>query len=249
MRRLRRAGRDRRGRRALRHACRCPSSPRPRSRSPATASRSTTRRRCCGTCWRRSPSRRRSRARATASTAACRARATWCATPTSPTAIERLAADGAAPFYTGDIGAAVSDWVARARRDADARGPRGVRDDPARAGPRPLPRPRGAHQPAAERRRPADRVRARAARTRRRPAGRGRDRGRDGGRAGRAHAGLPRTPRTSRASCETFMALAARLDHPRLGARRRRLGVRGHDHQRRGLGDRRARAPASTSTT
>ena len=26
-------------------------------------------------------------------------------------AIERLAADGAAPFYTGDIGAAVSDWV------------------------------------------------------------------------------------------------------------------------------------------
>ena len=32
--------------------------------------------------------------------------------------------------------------------------------------------------------------------------------------------------------------LAARLDHSRLGARRRRLGVLGDDHERRGLGDR-----------
>ena len=60
----------------------------------------------------------------------------------------------------------------------------------------------------------------------------------------------PRRPsarrRSSRAShepgfLETFMALAPRLDDARLGARRRRLGLRGHDHQRRGLGDRRPR--------
>ena len=136
----------------------------------------------------------------------------------------------------------------RARRHAGARGPGGVRDDPARPRPRPLPRPRGAHQPAAERGRAADRLRARAARARRRQARRGRARGRDGGRPGRAHAGLPRAPARPRVPAELH-GLAAGLDDPRQRARRRRLGVRGHDHQRRGLGARGARAPASTSTT
>ena len=129
---------------------------------------------------------------------------------------------------------------ARARRDADARGPRRVRGDRPRPDPRPLPRPRGADEPAAERGRRADRLRARAAGARRRPARRGRAGGRDGGRAGRAHRRLPRGPRRARLP-GSLHVLAARLDHPHLGDGRRRLGVQRHHHQRRGLGDRRAR--------
>ncbi len=120
VRRLRRARGDRRGRRALRQHAADASSPRPRSRSRATGSRSTATRRSCGTCWRRSRWRRRSPARATASTGACRVEGDIVRDPELADGIERLARDGAAPFYTGDIGAAVSDWVDRARRDADA---------------------------------------------------------------------------------------------------------------------------------
>ena len=62
--------------------------------------------------------------------AACRARATCSATPSSADTLERLAAEGAAPFYAGDIARRRSRWVARARRHADARGPRRLRGDP-----------------------------------------------------------------------------------------------------------------------
>ena len=115
----------------------------------------------------RSRSPRRSPARAIASAGACRARARCVRDPELADAIERLAADGAAPFYGGDIGRAVSEWVTERGGTLTPRRSRRVRDGPARAGARPLPRPRGAHQPAAERRRAADRVRAGAARARR----------------------------------------------------------------------------------
>ena len=194
-----------------------------------------------GRCWRRSRWPRRSRARATASTAACRARATCVRDPELADAIERLAADGAAPFYTGDIGGAVSDWVAarggtltRADLAAYATVPR----EPVRVryhGREVLTNPppsaggmliayalalleRGA---GAARRAPSSSTAMEAAQAERTPAfleGLGRAR-------------LP----------GGVHGLAARLDDARLGARRRRLGVRGHDDQRRGLGDRRPR--------
>ena len=71
---------------------------------------------------------------------------------------------------------------------------------------------------------------------------------RDGGRAGRAHAGVPR--RARRAGLPGAVhGQPARLDDAHLGARRRRLGVRGDVHQRRGLRASSCPAPASTSTT
>ena len=62
----------------------------------------------------------------------------------------------------------------RARRHADPRRPGRLRGRAARAGAGPLPRPRGAHQPAAERGRHAARLRARAAAALVGPARRGR---------------------------------------------------------------------------
>ncbi len=62
------------------------------------------------------------------------------------------------------IGGAGERLRARARRPAHARGPRVVPGRRARAGPRPLPRPRRAHEPAAVVRRHPDRVLARPAR-------------------------------------------------------------------------------------
>ena len=56
--------------------------------------------------------------------------------PTLADALERLAAEGPAPFYTGDVAAAVCDVGRRARRAAHARRPRRVRDRRARPGPR-----------------------------------------------------------------------------------------------------------------
>jgi gamma-glutamyltranspeptidase/glutathione hydrolase len=145
-----------------------------------------------------------------------------------------LGAEGAAPFYTGDIAARSSRLGARARRHADARGPRrlrGVPREPVRVA---LPRPRGAHQPAAV---AGGILIAYALALLERAAGppAARARRRDGGRAGRAHAGVPRGPRRARLP-RALHGLAARLDHAHLGARRRRLGVRGDVHQRRGLG-------------
>ena len=48
--------------------------------------------------------------------------------------LERLGAEGARPFYDGDIAAAVAELMAAQRRAADARGPRRLRDGRARAG-------------------------------------------------------------------------------------------------------------------
>ena len=102
-----------------------------------------------------------------------------------------------------------------------------------------LPRPRRAHQPAAERGRHAARLRARAARARA-PARRTRSRSC----AAMERAQDERTPefldraRPSPAS-STLHGQPARLDHAHLGARRRRLGVLGDVHERRGLGHRR----------
>ena len=51
---------------------------------------------------------------------------------------------------------------------------------------------------------------------------------------------LPHRPRRARLP-RALHGQPARLDHAHLGARRRRLGVLGHVHERRGLGHRRAR--------
>ena len=91
--------------------------------------------------------------------------------PALAASLERLGADGAQPFYEGDIGAAISRPRVRARRHAHHRRPGGVPRRAARPGARPLPRPRGADQPAAERRRHAARLRAGPARAHGRPAG------------------------------------------------------------------------------
>ena len=64
----------------------------------------------------------------------------------------------------------------------------------------------------------------------------------------RAHAGVPRRPRGAGLR-RALPGLAAGLDDPHRGARRRRLGLHGDLLQRRVLGRGRARAPASTSTT
>ena len=42
-------------------------------------------------------------------------------------ALERLGAEGSAPFYTGDIAAAIVDWLSGAGGAADGRGPRRLR--------------------------------------------------------------------------------------------------------------------------
>ena len=166
----------------------------PRSRSRATASRSTRRRATCGRCSGRSRS---------ATPESCER---YCIDGRVPRAgevvrdpdlaegIERLAADGAAPFYTGDIGAAISDWVTSrggmlTRADLAAyetvpRDPVHVRYHGREVLTNPPPSAggiliayalalleRGSGPPAAHR-----------------------DRGRDGGGPGRAHAGVPRGP-------------------------------------------------------
>ena len=127
----------------------------------------------------------------------------------------------------------------RARRHADARRPRRLRDRRARARPRRLPRPDGADQPAAERGRHPARVRARPARACAGAALGRRDRRRDGVRPGRAHAGVPRRPLGPRLP-RALQREPAGSDDAHLGGGRRRLGLRGDLHERRGL--RRGRA-------
>ena len=109
--------------------------------------------------------------------------------------------------------------------------------DAARPGARPLPRARGADQPAAERRRHAARLRAGPARAHARPA-----------RSGALvdvmeKAQAERTPEflerlAEPGFLERFMAGRLGSHHAHLGARRRRLGVQRHVHERRGLGRR-----------
>ena len=239
VRRLRRPGRGSRRRPRASGACRCPTWPRPRSRRARGRRGQPPRRRCCGTCWARSRSPRRSRARATARRPRRRARATCVRDPDLADAIERLAAEGAAPFYTGDIGGGGVGLGARARRDAHARPtshayatlarePVHVRYHGREVLTNPPPSAGGL----------LDRLRARPARARRRQA---RTRAalvdRDGGRAGASAPTPSSTTCTSPASWRRSW-LAPRLHDARLGAGRRRLGVQRHDHQRRGLGHR-----------
>ena len=225
-------------------ACRSPSWPRPRAalardgRRGQRASRPTVRDLLAPIA--RGHARRR--ARATASAGRVPREGDVLRDPELADALERLAAEGAAPFYTGDIAAArvATGWSSAAARSR-ATDLAAYEVIAARAGAGPLPRPRGADQPAAERRRDPDRLRARAARARARAARR---------RRRSSPRWRPRRPSARRRSStgsrepgflERVHGLAARLDHARLGARRRRLGVRGDDHQRRGLGRRRAR--------
>ena len=62
----------------------------------------------------------------------------------------------------------------------------------------------------------------------------------DGARPGRAHARVPHRARRARLP-RSLHGQPARRHHPHLGDRRRRLGVLGHVHQRRGVGRGRAR--------
>ena len=123
-----------------------------------------------------------------------------------------------------------------------------------------LPRPRGAHQPAAVLGRDPDRLRARAARARRRRPDVEDDRRGDGGGAGGAHRGVPRRPLRGRASPSGRCPVArparagaiaddARLDHPHHRRRRRGALRQRHLLERHRLGADRARAPGCTSTT
>ena len=143
-------------------------------------------------------------------------------------ALERFGAEGAEPFYRGEVAAALSDFVVADGGTLGPRRPRRLRGDRAQADPRPVPRHRGADQPAALLGRDPDRLLprpARAARRAQRPRAAGRGDGRrqpaarprvrrsalrggDGGRLPRP--GRPR-PRRRR---------PARLDHPHLGPRR-----------------------------
>ena len=161
--------------------------------------------------------------------------------PAQADALERLGAEGAAPFYEGDIGAAISDRVCELGGTLTRADLAAYRGRAARAGARPLPRPRRAHQPAAERGRHAARLRAGAARAR--PRGRP-SRSRSCRRWSARRPSARRSSSTGLAEpgfLERFMASRLGLDDPHLGARRRRLGVLGHVHERRGLGHRRAR--------
>ncbi len=155
-------------------------------------------------------------------------------------ALERLGEEGAAPFYSGDIASVVSDRVLElggaltmddlASYEAEPREPVRVR----------YRGPRRGHEPAAERGRHAARLRARLAGTRGGRAGGGGARGGDGARPVRTHAGVPERARLARVP-RALHGLTAGLHDPHLGARRRRLGVLGDVHERRGLRDRRAR--------
>ena len=180
--------------------------------------------------------------RVRAATAARCARATSSARGELADTIERFGAEGAAPFYTGDLADAVVDWVGAGggqltRADLAAYEP--VAREPVRATYRGRD---GADQPAA--RRPAGRswrwpwrawTSARPARRRRSTSSRSWRRPRRCARpafVGRARrAGLRRPPARR----------APGLDDAHLGPRRRRPRVLGDVHQRRGLGPRRAR--------
>ena len=116
----------------------------------------------------------------------------------------------------GDVAAAIVELAGRAGRAADRGGPGRLRGRRPRAGARRLPRPRGAHQPAAVGGRDPDRPRARACSTREPgPPDRRADRRGDGAHAERADAGVPRRPRRPASSCGAFLARrAARARRP-----------------------------------
>ena len=158
------------------------------------------------------------------------ARATSSASRELAEALERFGAEGAEPFYRGEVAAALSDFVVEHGGTLGPRRPCRLRGDRAPADRARLPRHRGADQPAAVLGRDPDRLLPRPARAarraqraraagrgdgrRQRPARRGVRRGalRGGDGGGSARPGRPR-PRGRR---------PARLDHPHLGPRRRR---------------------------
>ena len=237
------AGRDLRRRPSASARCRSPSWRRPAAalardgRRASTPSRPT-----CSRSSRRSP-RYTPEARALLHArrpAAARGRGA-CATRSSPTRSSGSAPRAPAPFYTGDVAAAVVGLGRRARRHAHARGPRRLRRA-SRASP-------CASATAAARCSPTRR-RAPAAccsptRSRCSTARPGRRR-RSALVAAMERAQDERTPAFLEGLAEPGFLDAlhgqpARLDDAHLGARRRRLGLLGHVHQRRGLGRRRAR--------
>ena len=137
---------------------------------PARASRCCRCRPSCSRCWSRSSAPRPSARRSTRPRAAAARRARRSACPSSGDLLERLGAEGPGFLYEGDVAAAVSEWVLERGGLLTPRGPGGyevVEREPARCA---LPRPRGAHQPAAVVRRHPDRRRARDARAARAPA-------------------------------------------------------------------------------
>ena len=160
--------------------------------------------------------------------------------PEMADSLERLGAEGAAPFYSGDIGAAISDRVCRlggtltredlAAYEAVPREPVRVRYHGREVLTNPPPSAGGTLLAYA--------LALLAARVR--SARRGGARGGDGARPGRAHARVPDRPRRARLP-RPLHGQPARLDNAHLGDRRRRLGVLGHVHERRGLGRRGAR--------
>ena len=153
-----------------------------------------------------------------------------CASRSWATRCERLAAEGPRPFYDGDIGRAIVDWLGDARRAAHRGGSRRLRGG----------RPRAAARRAT--------AAARSSPTRRRRPGGSSSPGRwrmldgaAGAAAGHAsssstsmerprtlaHAGVPRRASTIRGSSQRFLARpAARLglDDAHRRARRRRAG-------------------------
>jgi hypothetical protein len=163
-------------------------------------------------------------------------------------ALERLAADGPAPFYTGDIAAAVVERLAElggtltladlGAYEAVAREPVRVRYRGREVLTNPPPSAGGtllayalalldsASPPPSETAIVAG----------------------DGAGAGRAHAGLPGGPRRPEVP-RALHGQPARLDDAHLRARHGRLGLHGHVHQRRGLLASSCPARASTSTT
>ena len=232
--------------------CRSPSSPRPPARAGARrACRSTAQQAYIFADPRAASSSRRPRRERSSRPPGTRcARATRFRSPELGDTIERLGAEGAAPFYTGDLADARGRVGRRARRDADRRGPapptrrsRASRSARATAA-------ATSDQPAAERGRHAARARARAPRRAPATARRALRDIVDAMEAAQAE----RTPEFTTGLADAGFAdafLASRLgvDDAHLGARRRRAARRGDVHERRGLGRRRARAPASTSTT
>ena len=155
--------------------------------------------------------------------------------PALADALERLGGGGRGAVLHGRRGRRRARVGGRARRDADRRGPGRLRGGAARARARRLPRPRGADQPAAERRRHA----ARAARSRCWTAASPPPSPHDLV-AVMERAQSERTPAfleglDEPGFLERFMASRLGLDDAHLGAGRRRLGVRGDVHERRGL--------------
>ena len=188
---------------------------RPRGRRGQPRSRPT-----CSRSSRRSARRRRPRGSSTCPRAGRPSSATCTATPTLAGALERLAAEGAAPFYTGEVAAAVCAHVAERGgllTPADLAAYEAVPRTPVRVSYRgrtvltnPPPSAGGtliAHALAQLEQAPS-------------PPSVPRHPRRDGGGPGPAHARVP---------------LPARLDDAHLRDGRRRLGLRGDVHERRGL--------------